>query len=222
MSIDFNYIIGLIKLPSDQHSSLLRTILELNYNGCETINIKLYRDATVPEQSAKEWEWLEHKYLAYSKTSTDYIKQIQRHLISIEKAIKNLPLNSSPNMAALRYLKKEMDLDSFNRDLQFSYKAIQNAGKNFTPYFESLLKSQLVKEWYFNKTNLSWEASTVNNSRAFKSYLSISFANDLNSKIVEVKIAIYLGHRMSRNYDTFWKSHKGKWICISQHISRLS
>jgi hypothetical protein len=125
-------------------------------------------------------------------------------------------------MAALRYLKKEMDLDSFNRDLQFSYKAIQNAGKNFTPYFENLLKSQLVEEWYFNKTNLSWEASTVNNSRAFKSYLSISFADDLNDKIVEVKIAIYLGHQMCRNYDTFWKSHKGKWICISQHISRLS
>ena len=86
MPIDFNYIIGLIKLPSDQHLSLLRTILELNYNGCETINIKLYRDVTVPEQSAKEWEWLEHKYLAYSKTSADYIKQIQRHLCEYSRA----------------------------------------------------------------------------------------------------------------------------------------
>lgn len=221
MSTDLNDIIGLIKLPSDQHLSLLKTILDLHYNGCEMINIKLNRDVTVPGQSEKEWEWLEHKYLAYSKTSTDYIKQIQRHLISIEKALKNLPLNSSPNMAALRYLQKELDLDSFNRDLQFGYKAIQNAGNNFTPCFESLLKSQLVEEWWFNKTNLSWEVSKVNNSIENKSYLSISFAEDLNDKIVEVEIVIYLGHQMCRNYDTFWKFHNGKWIGISQHVTRL-
>jgi hypothetical protein len=222
MLVDFDYIFGHIKFPSDKHLSLLKTVLVKFYNGCDMVNIKLIKDTNVSELSANEWKWLENKYLAYSKTSTDHIKQIKRHLVTIEKALKNLPLNSLPNMAALRYLEKAMDLSSFNVDLQFSYRKIQNASENFTPYFDKLLESQLNEEWVFEKNALSWKVSTLNDSRLFKSYLSISFADNLDETIIEVQIVIYLGPHLCRKYQTFWKLRNGKWICILQHLNRLS